>query len=297
MAKTKRTGFTLIELLTVVAIIALLIGILVPAVQRAQRRAKEVAVQAQLDGLVKGLELFKSDFGDYPSSTRMDYKAKNDNLTQGSHRLEFAMLGRDKLGAPTQNADQPWAPYYLDKSSRAPVIDTDDWGSSTVEKAPRKGTYVDPNGFFVVQDQSATSFADDKYVWLLCDKFSRMQTSPIPAPESGDEEAYAGWNVVLYYKADARARSDNATGIYNCEDNYRITKEKGESDDDHLERFCYGKNKDWRGGIVNKAGNVGGGTDGKGGIEPPFKPDSYLLISAGFDGDYFTDDDIVNWTK
>ena len=108
-----RRGFTLVELLTVVAIIGLLIAVLVPVVRYAQIRARNAAVASQLSGMATGLELFKSDFGYYPSSlpqTEDGVNAAEDRTgidatthkVQGFHRVAFALVGRDRLGCPAK---------------------------------------------------------------------------------------------------------------------------------------------------------------------------------------------------
>jgi len=59
----KRFGFTLIELLVVISIIALLIGLLLPALSRARRSARVSACLGNLKNISVGLENYSSQFG------------------------------------------------------------------------------------------------------------------------------------------------------------------------------------------------------------------------------------------
>ena len=57
----KRDGFTLIEMLVVVAIIALLVGILLPSFGAVRTSAKKAQTLAQFNSLATGLELFRKE--------------------------------------------------------------------------------------------------------------------------------------------------------------------------------------------------------------------------------------------
>lgn len=60
-----RFGFTLVELLVVIGIIALLISILLPALQKAKERANAVKCQSNLRTLMQGAILFASENKDH----------------------------------------------------------------------------------------------------------------------------------------------------------------------------------------------------------------------------------------
>jgi prepilin-type N-terminal cleavage/methylation domain-containing protein len=62
----QRGGFTLVELLTVIAIIGVLVGLIVPAVMIGLRSVKKAAIAMEVTTLADAVEKYQQKYGDYP---------------------------------------------------------------------------------------------------------------------------------------------------------------------------------------------------------------------------------------
>ena len=103
----KCAGFTIVELLTVMGVIAILIGLLVPALNLVKDYTKELEQKAQFHSIGAALGMFSSEdrYGRYPESNDNSY----DPLTFvehewdpspycGANKLAEALVGWDLLG-------------------------------------------------------------------------------------------------------------------------------------------------------------------------------------------------------
>ncbi|RME38868.1 MAG: prepilin-type N-terminal cleavage/methylation domain-containing protein [Planctomycetota bacterium] len=165
---TRRRAFSLVELLTVIFIIALLIGILVPSVTAARTAAKRATTAKTIDVIKTGLEMFRNenerDFrrtNGYPPSFEhppipgypdFDEQARREGgypfllegvfpRAYGAHWLPTMLMGKDALGyvqrrAVPKTADvwkRPWLWY-----------DNDALAAEGVDPIPRASLYLDP---------------------------------------------------------------------------------------------------------------------------------------------------------
>lgn len=309
--KAKRfKAFTLAELITVVVIIALLLGVLVPALSQVKKIALEAKQKAQIAGIEVGLGMYKNDFGSYPPSHGSNDPAESTPTHFsycGAQTLTEAMFGQDLLG---YNPDSNYTNEGIDNTipktlaNRHYVYDTMTPTERDISLGKRKDPYLDRTNIGVftprqIFDTDTYSFnlkvVSDRYV--ICDVFTAVSRNI-----SGKQ--YKIGTPVLYFQANLSPGFTESTprplpddlkdNIYNWRDNYNLMSRYFGRITDNIEHPIWTTNgdifynyiRDSMIPIIDTANTCG----------TPVRKDSFLLISAGFDGLYGTGDDICNFT-
>jgi type II secretory pathway pseudopilin PulG len=275
----RKAAFTIVELLTVMSIIVILIGLLVPALNRVRIYAREVKQNAQFHSLEAAIELFNNAFDGYPESGGLDSTKES---YCGAMKLCEAMMGQDLLGF---HSNSVFRRDGRDATGTVLIYNPADLSA-------RKGPYLPPESADAVEVQKIWPGATGPFLAtsrVLCDVYTRKLAS-------GTKLGMP----ILYYKADTRASLhdaslagamtplDNQNNIYNFYDNQELLE-------------------------LGVPGAGGGGaaapyalvdpirfykntlSDKITTIPRPFRADTYILISAGYDAEYGTADDICNF--
>jgi prepilin-type N-terminal cleavage/methylation domain-containing protein len=97
--KKSRSGFTLIELLTVIAIIGILAGIIIPSAVGVKTAANKAKTKAMFSQWTLAMDLFKGDYGYYPAIGSTTPTGPSTKLVVFPSFFA-AMTGKNYLGAP-----------------------------------------------------------------------------------------------------------------------------------------------------------------------------------------------------
>ncbi len=277
--KRKSTGFTVVEVLAAVGIIALMVGLLIPALSMVRDTARETKQKAQFTTIELALTAFKNDYGDYPGSDWPLPPAPGSDYC-GAQKLAEALVGWDLLGfhprsdfrSNGRNDDGEFIydannPIFFDQR-RGPYLELATFDAFRLGNISIR----EPGLFFDTRPLAPNTF-------VLCDVFGARKITL-----SNGKTVKAG-TPILYYRANTSGKTIRE--IYNAQDNDVLIQIKQQTDnmEQPLSRpagpfqYFYDYIR-----------------DPKISARPwPYRPDSYILISAGVDGIYGTSDDIRNF--
>jgi hypothetical protein len=262
----------------------MLVGLLIPALAMVRNMAKETQQKAQLTTIEMGLTAFKNDYGDYPPS---DWTIPPGDYC-GAQKLTEALVGWDLMGFHPKSA---WRADGEDKDGGNEAYLGAVTGSQQDRERnlkERRGPYLElatTNAFKLEQlFDDTTPLASDTFV--LCDVFGSKTVT------LADGKNVKAGSPILYYKANASSKTiENVPvneRIYNVRDNVPLTTIlKSISDGkEHPLGKAAGTYQAFYDYITDLKVTA---------IKWPYRPDSYILISAGVDGLYGTSDDIRNF--
>jgi type II secretory pathway pseudopilin PulG len=278
----ERTAFTIIELLTVMSIIVILIGLLVPALNMVKKYAWEVRQKAQFNSIDVAIELFNTEFSSYPDSSE---RGPDGQLYCGAMKLCEAMMGQDLMGF------HPDSIFRSDGTDGTKILYPD--ANAVTPEAYRDNLSIRKGPYLPLENANAYRLTDiypnvSGFVtarhFVLCDVY-RTVTHRITGKKIG--------MPILYYRANTAnslhdiANPDNLLNIYNYRDNYWLVAlgMPGNPPPNGPNHRLYDKQRFYKNTRNDKVTTT----------SRPYRADSYILISAGFDSEYGTPDDICNF--
>ena len=284
----RKRAFTIIELLTVMSIIVILIGLLLPAMSKIRRYAAYVRQKAQLHSIDAAIELYNNEFEGYPESNALDPTGAE---YPGAMKLCEAIMGQDLLGIHTNSVFRadgfdaaanndlypdnigglaPDARDAILKQRKGPFLQTENANAYRLEDIYGASTTLLPQQF------------------VLCDVFERSMAS---GKKTG--------MPILYFKADtannqhdwqapATSAVDRNGNIYNCYDNMELLNlgKPWESTSGTTTAHKLADPRQFYWNTTNHKIDT---------LLRPYKSDMFILLSAGWDGEYGTADDVYNF--
>lgn len=197
MQRTSRRGFTLIELLVVIAIIAVLIALLLPAVQQARAAARLAQCKNNLKQIGLGLHNYHGTHGVFPMGVifRADAQMDGFNVENG---INWTDMSASNSYAPDEAAFG-WSMYILPYLEQGPLYDAiaaDTENFATGFDNNDSATGKTPLSVYMCPSDPSPAINKDR---VNRNPANKNQTNP---PEEADRYAKSNYPGVAGYLGD-----------------------------------------------------------------------------------------------
>jgi len=313
--KRKKThnenGFTLVEILTAMAVIAILLALLIPALSAIEETATKVKQKAQFNGIEVAMEAFYTDTGDYPPS---EWNTTLYGNYTASQRLAEALLGRDGFGF---HPDSQWDESGEDAAGKALYMDHADYSTDYPTQAAIDSNMAIRNGPYLELETANAIKLENLYGSLGGDPVNTYILADVYKISKNIATGNLAGSPILYYRANltkihhhiskASAMPGMNQCIYNVYDSIgstsgsgrgiaRLTPLKGNATDHPLSPGSGGGSLFYKQTI--NPNFPGDSTYPASGTPPrPYRAESFILQSAGPDGLYGSEDDVFNFDE
>jgi len=300
-SKGKKPSFTIVELLVVMSIIIILIAMLIPSLNAVRRFARKVTQHSQFHDITNALETFSSRRPEegYPDSSALDLDGDS---YCGAMKLCEVMVGQDGLGLHQDSVfdnmgkDKNGNDLYYNRVATKPTPPYSPAEEQNMRSRDVK--YLEGGNAQIVSIETVFPVnygIFDPCCPVLCDVYKRTD---LKNPLTGEKMGMP----ILYYKADPSKLTHDAneigagplsgTNIYNYWDNHELVEIDVPwlvaPNNKHPMWASDGKSLPFYNNTRDSSVPV---------VDKPHNQESFILISAGFDGLYGTNDDIFNFTE
>ncbi len=271
-------GFTIVEMIAVIAIIAILVSLLIPALNIVRKTAGNVRQKSQFSSIELGLLTYRQDFGDYPQSDYIvEPQPADGEWYCGAQKLAEAMVGLDGFGCHRDSIFRSHGMNQPDGSGEQ-LYNSDTYGK-------RKGPYLELETANAVKLYDLYANTGD---WLAPDTFVLADMFGMVRHRATQKKTGM---PILYFRANtlkvghdvSNPPNDNIYNVFNSAALVYLSPpwDGSKAHSPYFESDFY-KNT-WNENFTSP--------------RRPYRTESFILLSAGADGLYGTADDIYNFEK
>ena len=272
-------GFSIVEMVAVIAVIAILVSLLIPALNMAYEMANTVKQRAQFSSIESALEGFRTDFGDYPQSYENAYACNSVTDTYcGAQKLAEAMVGYDAFGF---HPDPVFSRHNTSNQCDDTASTVYDYTDTNLRA--RKGLYLELETANAVKLQSLYASSDELVTGSTLKADTSVLVDTFGKVKSRATQKQTGMPI-LYYKADTSKFNHGGTpdsNIYDVRDNEQIISAPVPFDSSLSHSIA---------NFYEQTANPNFASPAR-----PYRAETFILQSAGPDGLYGNGDDMFNF--